>query len=167
MTVKKDIVLAKFMGQSEDQCCGCSVAQSCLTLQPHELQHARLPWPSLSLRVCANSCPLSGWCHPTISPSVSPFSSCPQHFSVLYRELSKRHSCPQMPTSFRGIGLLVCKQKLGDNLIGRFYKDLTLWKRSRLNNICESWKSLSCVRFFATPWTLQSMEFSRPEYWSG
>ena len=32
MTVKKDIVLAKFMGQSEDQCCGCSVAQSCLTL---------------------------------------------------------------------------------------------------------------------------------------
>ena len=40
----------------------------------HGLQHARLPCPSLSLRVCSNSCPLSQWCHPTISSSVTPFS---------------------------------------------------------------------------------------------
>ena len=39
----------------------------------------RLPCPSLSPRVCSNSCPLSPWCHPTIS-SVTPFSSCPQAF---------------------------------------------------------------------------------------
>ena len=39
------------------------------------LQHARLPCSSLSPRVCSNSCPLSQWCHPTISSSVIPFSS--------------------------------------------------------------------------------------------
>ena len=52
------------------------------TLQPHEVQHARLLSPSLSPRVCSNSCPMSRWCHPTISSSVAPFSSCPQSFSA-------------------------------------------------------------------------------------
>ena len=50
------------------------------SLKPHGLQHARLPCPLLSPRACLNSCPLSQWCHPTISYSVSPFSSCPQSF---------------------------------------------------------------------------------------
>ena len=50
------------------------------SLQPHELQHARLPCPSLSPRVCSNSCPLSQWCHPNISSSVTPFSLYPQSF---------------------------------------------------------------------------------------
>ena len=48
------------------------------SLRPHGLQHARLPCPSLSPRVCSKSCPLSQWCHPTISSSVSPFSTCLQ-----------------------------------------------------------------------------------------
>ena len=43
---------------------------------PHRLQHARFPCPSLSPRVCSNSCPSSWWCHPTILSSVIPFSSC-------------------------------------------------------------------------------------------
>ena len=47
-------------------------------LQAHELQHARLPCPSPTLGVHSNSCPSSWWCHPTISSSVVPFSSCPQ-----------------------------------------------------------------------------------------
>ena len=46
---------------------------------PHGLQHIRLPCPSLSL-FWANSCPLSRWCHPTISSSLVPFSSCLQSF---------------------------------------------------------------------------------------
>ena len=46
----------------------------------HGLQHVRLLCPPLSPRVCSNSCPLSWWCHPTISSSVTPFSSCPQSF---------------------------------------------------------------------------------------
>ena len=45
---------------------------------PHGLQHTRLSCPSPSLGVCSNSCPWSQWCHPTISSSVIPFSSCPQ-----------------------------------------------------------------------------------------
>ena len=48
------------------------------SLRPHRLQHARLPCPSPTPRVYSNSCPLSWWCHPTISSSVVPFSSCPQ-----------------------------------------------------------------------------------------
>ena len=50
------------------------------TLQPHGLQHTRLPGPSLSPRVYSTSCPWSWWCHLTISSSVAPFSSCPQSF---------------------------------------------------------------------------------------
>ena len=49
-------------------------------LQPHGLQHARLPCPSPTPGACANSCPSSQWCHPTISSSVVPFSSCLQSF---------------------------------------------------------------------------------------
>ena len=64
---------------SSSFCCRCSVTQTCLTLPPHGLQHSRLPYPSLSPRVCSNSCPLSQWCHPAIS-SVTPFSSCLQFF---------------------------------------------------------------------------------------
>ena len=56
-----------------------SVAQSCPTLcEPHESQHARPPCPSPSPRVHSDSCPSSQWCHPAISSSVVPFSSCPQ-----------------------------------------------------------------------------------------
>jgi len=44
------------------------------SLRPHELQHARPPCPSPTPRVHSNSCPLSRWCHPTISSSVVPFS---------------------------------------------------------------------------------------------
>ena len=49
-------------------------------LRPHGLQHARLPCPSPTPRACSNSCPSSRWCHPTISSSVVPFSSCLQSF---------------------------------------------------------------------------------------
>ena len=45
-------------------------------LQPHGLQHTRTPCPSPTPRVYPNPCPLSRWCHPTITSSVSPFSSC-------------------------------------------------------------------------------------------
>ena len=48
------------------------------SLPPHELQHARPPCPSLTPRVYSNSWPSSQWCHPALSSSVVPFSSCPQ-----------------------------------------------------------------------------------------
>ena len=52
-------------------------------LRPHRLQHTRLPCPSPAPRTCSNSCPSSQWCHPTISSSVIPFSSCLQSFPTL------------------------------------------------------------------------------------
>ena len=55
-----------------------SVAQLCMTLPSHELQHARPPCPSPTSGVHSNSRPSSRWCHPAISSSVVPFSSCPQ-----------------------------------------------------------------------------------------
>ena len=50
------------------------------SLRLHGLQHARPPCPSPTPRVCSNSCPLSQWCHPTISSSIVPFSFCLQSF---------------------------------------------------------------------------------------
>ena len=54
--------------------CSCSMVDD--SLRPHGLQHTGPPCPSLSPRACSNSCALSQWCHPTISSSVIPFSSC-------------------------------------------------------------------------------------------
>ena len=56
----------------------CSVVSN--SLRPHEMQHARLPCSSPSPSAYSNSCPLSQWCHPRISSSVIPFSSCPESF---------------------------------------------------------------------------------------
>ena len=57
----------------------CSVVSD--SLWPYEPQDTRPPCPSPTPRVHPNPCPLSWWCHPTISSSVTPFSSCPQSFS--------------------------------------------------------------------------------------
>ena len=73
---KRDFMTISKWYQSSVQ----SVTQSCLTLHSHEPQHARHPCPSPNPRVYPNSCSLSQWCHPTISSSVIPFSSCPQSF---------------------------------------------------------------------------------------
>ena len=57
-----------------------SVAQSCLTLWAHGLQHVRLPYTSPAPRACSNSCPSSHWCHSTILPSIIPFLLLPSIF---------------------------------------------------------------------------------------
>ena len=71
----------------QDVFSGCSVQFSSVqfsrsamsdSLRPRELQHARPPCPSPTPGVYSNSCPLSWWCHPAISSSVIPFSSCSQ-----------------------------------------------------------------------------------------
>ena len=81
----------------------CSVMSDSLLL--HGLQHARLPCPSPSPRVCSNSCPLSWRCHPTISSSVAPFFSCPQSF----------------PASGVGVGSRICiSNKLPGDALGNF-----------------------------------------------
>ena len=70
------------------------------SLRPHESQHARTPCPSTTPRVHTDSRPLSQWCHPDISSSVIPFSSCPQSLpawvfsneSILHRRWPKYRS---------------------------------------------------------------------------
>ena len=73
----------------------CSVMSDSSWL--HGLQQARLSCPSLAPRACLNSCPMSQWCHQTISSSVIPFSSCLQFFpasgsfwmSLLFASMAK------------------------------------------------------------------------------
>ena len=78
--------LSTTLGLLELTCCcnnghqsiqfSCSVMSA--SLRPHLPQHDRLSCPTPTSRACSNPCPLSGWCHPTISSSVVPFSFCPQ-----------------------------------------------------------------------------------------
>ena len=81
----------------------CSVSKLYLTLQSHGLQHARLPYPSLSCPSLSQSllklCPSSRWYHSTISFSAAPFPSCPQSFPALALWwIIKRQCMPKQPT---------------------------------------------------------------------
>ena len=76
-------------------CCR-SVTQLCLILQPHGLQHARLPCPSPYPRVCPSSCSLHQWCCPAISSSDTIFSSCSQSFLAL-GTFPMSHVCIRWP----------------------------------------------------------------------
>ena len=83
-------------------CCllfSCTVVSG--SLWPHGLQHARLPCPSLSPGVSSNSCPLSQWCHPTISSYVIPFSSCLQSFPAS----GSLSMCQFFPSGGQSIGV--------------------------------------------------------------
>ena len=67
------------------------------SLWPHELQHPRPPCPSPTPRVYPNPCPSSRWCHPAISSSVVPFSSCPQSFPASGSFPMKSTLCMRWP----------------------------------------------------------------------
>ena len=118
------------------------------SLRPHGLQHARFPRPSLSPRVCSDSRPLSQWCHPAISSSVAPFSSCPQSFpasgSFLMSQLftsggqstGTSASASVLPMNVQGwfplgwTGLILQSKKLS-----RVFSSTTVWKQCR---VCRS-----------------------------
>ena len=209
------------------------------SLRPHRMQHARPPCPSPTPRACSNPCPLSWWCHPTILPSVVPFSSCLQSFlasgsfqisqffasgdqsigvstsasvlpmniqdwfplgwtdwiswlskgtlqSVLQHHSSKASilwcsavfivqlSHPYMST---GKTIALTRQTFVGKVISLLFHMLSRLVITFLPRMkCSyphtkirkwKWKSLSCVWLFANPWTIQSMEFSRSEYWNG
>ena len=78
-------IVALMKGTVPPLCHFSSVAQLCPTLcDPMDcMQHTRLPCPSPTPGAYSNSCPLSQWCHPTVSSSVGPFSSCLQSFPAL------------------------------------------------------------------------------------
>ena len=82
-------------------CCLQSVQFSCSfmsdSLWPHESQHTRPPCPSPTLGVYPNSCPSSRWCHPAISSSVVPFSSCPQSLPASESFSNESALCKRWP----------------------------------------------------------------------
>ena len=79
------------------------------SLRPHEPQHARPPCPSPTPGVYPNSCPSNWWCHPTLSSSVVPFSSCPQPFPA-----SGSFPMSQLFTS-RSAQAAITKNRLGSS----------------------------------------------------
>ena len=112
------------------------------SLWPHELQHIRLLCLSLSPIVCSNSCPVSWWYLPTISSSVTPFSSCPQSFlasgyfpmSQLFalngQSIGASASASVLPMTIQGwfpLGLtgLISLQSKG---LSRVFSNTTVWK---------------------------------------
>ena len=97
-----------------------TVAQSCLTLPPHGLQHARLPCPSPTPRAYSNSCPLSRWGHPTISSCVVPS---PPAFNF-----SQRHGFFQWVSSSHQVAkVLASTSVLPMNIQDRFPLGWTGW----------------------------------------
>ena len=90
-------------------------------LWPHGLQHARLPCPSPSLRACSNSWTLSWWCHPTISSSIIPFSSCLQSFPASGSFPMSRH----FVSGGQNIGASASASVLPINIWGLFPLRLT------------------------------------------
>ena len=131
-------------------CCYFSVTQSCLTLQFHGLQHTRLPCPSPTPGACSNSCPLSWWCHLTISANVTHFSSYPQSYpasgsfpiSQLFasgdQNIGALASASVLPMNIEGwfplglIGLISLLSKWPS----RVYSSTTIWKHRFFGILC-------------------------------
>ena len=93
------------------------------SLRSHGLQHARPPWPSPTPRVYSNSCPSSRWCHPTISSSVVPFSSCLQSFPASGCFLMSQF----LASGGQSIGVPTSASVLPMNIQDRFPLGLTGW----------------------------------------
>ena len=140
------------------------------SLRPHDLQHARLPCPSLSSpRVCSDSCPLSQGCHPTISSSVVPFYSCSQFFPTtgsfpvirLFasggQSIGASASATVLPMNIQGwfpLGLtgLISLQSKG---LSRVFSSSTVWKHQLFsaqpsllsNSHTHTWKTIALTRW--------------------
>ena len=92
------------------------------SLRPHGLQHVRLPCPSPTPRACSNSCPLSQWCHPTISFSVVPFFSCLQSFPASgYFPMSQFASGGQNTTGLASVFPMNTQDSFSLGLTGLIY----------------------------------------------
>ena len=110
------------------------------SMRPHGLQHTRPPCPSPSHEACSNSCPLSQWCHPTISCSVAPFSSCPQSFPVsgsfpvswLFtsggQSIGNSASASVLPKNIQGWFPLELTGLISFKLLSRVFSSTTIWK---------------------------------------
>ena len=123
-------------------CYCCSITKLCLTLRPRGLQHAQLSCPSLSPGACSNSCLLSRWCHPTISSSVIPFSSCLQSSPALRsfpmsqllasdgQSIGASASASVLPVNIQGWFSLVLTGLISllSKGLSRVFSSTTIWK---------------------------------------
>ena len=131
-----------------------SVVQSCPTLRPRGLQHARLPCPSQTPKACSNSCPSSRWCHPTISSSVIPFSSCLQSFPA-----SGSFPVSQLFTSGgHSIGASALASVLPMNIQDWFPLGLTGWISLQSKGLSRVFSNTTVQKhqFFSTQFSLWS-----------
>ena len=136
------------------------------SLWPHGPQHTRLPCPPPYPGVCSNSCPLSQWCHPTISSSFVPFSSCLQSlpasgsfpvsqlFASGNQSIGASASASVLPMNIQGwfpLGLtgLISLQSKG---LSRVFSNTTVWSISSalsplygptLTSLLDCWKNHS------------------------
>ena len=121
------------------------------SLRPHGLQHARLPYPWLTPGACSNSCPLSWWCHPTISSFVLPFSSCLQSFPA-----SGSFQMSQfLASGFQSIGVSASASVLSVNIQDWFPLGWTGWisLQSKESSPTPQFKNISssALSFFYSP----------------
>ena len=124
------------------------------SLPPHGLQHTRPPCSSLTPRVYPNSCPSSQWCHPTISSSVVPFSSCRQSFPA-----SGASPISQFFTSGnQSIGVSVSASVLPMNIQDWFPLGLTGWISLQSKGLSRvfSITTVQSHQFFSAQLSLQS-----------
>ena len=152
----------------------CSVMSD--SLRPHGLQHSRLPCPSPTPGAYSNSCPSSWWCHPTISWSVVPFSSCLQSFppsgtfamtqffpaaAAAAKSLQSCLTlCDPIDSSPPGSAVPGILQARTLEWVAISFSNAWKWSRSVV-----SYSSLSQgTAAYQTP---PSLAFSRQEYWSG
>ena len=127
------------------------------SLWPHGVQHARLPCPSLTPRAYSNACPLSRWCHPTISSFVIPFS-CVQSFPA-----SGSFQMSQFfPSGGQSIGVSASASVLPMNIQASFPLGLTGWLSLQDFSPTPQFKSInsSVLSFLYSP-TLTSIH----DYW--
>ena len=124
------------------------------SLGPHGLQHTRLSCPSLSPRACSNSCPLSEWCHPTISFSVGPSSFCPPSFPAS----GSFPMCRLFTSGSQSIGVSSSTSVLPMNIQDWFPLGLTGWI---------SLQSKGLSRVFSNTTTQRHQFFgAQPSLWS-
>ena len=121
------------------------------SLRPHGLQHTRLPCPSPTPRTRSNSCPLSRWCHPTISSSVVPVSSCLQSFPA-----SGSFPMSQLFSSGgQSIGVSATASVLPMNIQDWFPLGWTGWISLQAKGLLQHHSSKASIRWCSAFFTVQ------------
>ena len=129
-------------------------SQSVQLLSCVQLQHTRVPCPSTAPKACSNSCPSSQWCHPTISSSVVPFSSCLQSFPAS----GSFHMSQLFTSGGQSIGASASASALPMNIQDWFPLGLTGWISSQSKGLSRVFSNATVQKhqFFGTQLSSQS-----------